>query len=131
MRPLISRALVGALCIGAAGCALNFDSTHLGVPATLAEPALAPAAGTAFSVTKHPVFVLWGAFTAGEPNIEDVLAGQLGAGGGIARLRIHVRARWSDLLLTALTLGFLSPRSVTFEGVVVPPGGASPPAAAH
>jgi hypothetical protein len=32
-----------------------------------------------------------------------------------------VHARWSDLLFTALSFGFLSPRTVTFEGVVVPP----------
>jgi hypothetical protein len=30
-----------------------------------------------------------------------------------------VRARWGDLLVTVLTAGLISPRSVTFEGVVV------------
>ncbi len=53
------------------------------------------------------------------PNLEDVLAGQLGTGARIANLRIKVRSRWSDLLVTALTLGIVVPRSVTFEGVVV------------
>ena len=27
--------------------------------------------------------------------------------------------RWSDVLVTALTLGLVSPRSVTYEGVVI------------
>jgi hypothetical protein len=108
-----------ALGLAASGCALTFDSSHLGVPVTLASAAHAPAEGTPFRVTRHPLFVVWGAFTAGAPQLEDLLAGQLGAGASIADLRIRVRARWSDLLITALTAGVFSPRSVTFEGVVV------------
>ena len=110
-----------AFGLAASGCALSFDSAHLGVPVTMASPARTPANGTPFRVTRHPLFVVWGAFTAGEPRLEDVLAGQLGAGASVADLRIHVRARWSDLLVTALTAGLFSPRSVTFEGVVVSP----------
>ena len=108
-----------------AGCALTFDATELGVPTSMAESAQAPPQGTAFRVTKHPTFLMWGLVGASRPNLEDVLAGQLGTGGRIANLRIKVRARWSDLLVTGLTLGFVSPRTVTFEGVVVPGGGAS------
>jgi len=106
------------------GCALSFDSTKLGVPVSLAGAAPAPASGTPFRVTKHPVFVFWGLITAAPPSLEDVLAGQVGTGARIADLRIKVRARWSDLLITGLTGGLFSPRSVTFEGVVVP----APPA---
>ena len=110
---------VAAFGLAATGCAMTFDSAHLGVPVTLASPARTPATGTPFRVTRHPLFIAWGAFTAGAPQLEDVLAGQLGAGASIADLRIRVRARWSDLLVTALTAGLFSPRSVTLEGVVV------------
>jgi len=109
-----------ALGLAAGGCALSFDSTHLGVPVSMAGPAQTPAEGTPFRVNRHPVFIGWGAFTAGGPRLEDVVAGQLGAGASVAQLRIKVRARWSDLLITALTAGLFSPRTVTFEGVVVP-----------
>ena len=95
------------------GCALSFDSTKLGVPVSLAGPAPAAATGMPFRVTKHPVFVLYGLVTASPPNLEDVLGGQLGTGGRIADLRIKVRARWSDLLITGLTAGLFSPRTVT------------------
>jgi protein-S-isoprenylcysteine O-methyltransferase Ste14 len=110
---------VAAFGLAASGCALSFDSAHLGVPVTMASPAQTPTTGTPFRVTRHPLFIAWGAFTAGAPRLEDVLAGQVGAGAGVADLRIKVRARWSDLLVTALTAGLFSPRSVTFEGVVV------------
>ncbi|HEV8382963.1 MAG TPA: hypothetical protein VGQ29_15355, partial [Gemmatimonadales bacterium] len=62
----------------------------------------------------------WGLVAASRPNAEDILAGQAGTGARIANLRIKVRARWTDLLITGLTAGLISPRSVTFEGVVVP-----------
>jgi hypothetical protein len=116
----IARAGLIALALTVSGCALTFDSTDLGVPTSLAEPAASPVQGTPFSVTKHPVFLLWGALPVSRPNAEDVLAGQVGTASRIANLRIKVRSRWSDLLITALSFGVIVPRSVTFEGVVVP-----------
>jgi protein-S-isoprenylcysteine O-methyltransferase Ste14 len=110
-----------AFGLAASGCAMSFDASHLGVPVTMASAARSPASGTPFRVTRHPLFVFWGTFTAGAPNLEDLLAGQVGAGAGVADLRIKVRARWSDLLITGLTAGLFSPRTVTLEGVVVTP----------
>jgi len=118
-----------ALLLAAGGCAVTYDASHLGVPVSLADAAQTPAAGTPFSVTKHPVYVMWGLFNGGEPNLDDLLSGQVGAGAGLAQVRIKSRMRWSDLLLTVISAGFLSPRSVTFEGVIV--GGTPAPAAAH
>lgn len=114
-----ARACACALVLAVSGCALTFDATHLGVPASLASAAQAPDSGEAFQVTRHPVFLLWGAFAAGSPSIEDVLAGQLGTGARVANLRIRVHSSLSDLFFTALTLGLVVPRSVTFEGTVV------------
>ncbi len=118
--PLVARAGLAGLALTVSGCALTFDSTELGVPATFAESAQTPPQGTPFSVTKHPVFILWGLTAVSRPNAEDVLAGQAGTGARIANLRIKVRTRFPDLLVTVLTLGVFAPRSVTFEGVVVP-----------
>jgi hypothetical protein len=115
----LARAITVALALSSSGCALTFDSQHLGVPATMAEPAQAPATGTAFHVTKHPVYLLMGLIPMAQPNLEDILGGQVANGTSIANLRIRVRARWSDLLITAFTAGIVSPRSVTFEGLVV------------
>lgn len=111
---------LAALALTVGGCALTFDATELGVPASLAESAQAPPQGIPFKVTKHPVYLLWGLGAVARPNIEDVLAGQVGTGARIANLRIKVRSRLPDFLVTVLTLGVIVPRSVTLEGVVVP-----------
>lgn len=71
-------------------------------------------------MTKHPVYLLWGLTSVSRPNVEDVLVGQTGTGARIANLRIKARTRLSDLFVTVLTVGVIAPRSVTFEGVVVP-----------
>jgi hypothetical protein len=106
------------LALAPAGCALTLDATHLGVPVSLASAAAGPDSGTAFSVTKHSIYLLVGLVPVSQPNLEDVLAGQVGTGARIANLRVKVRTRWTDLLDSGLTLGFVVPRSVTFEGVV-------------
>jgi hypothetical protein len=116
---LVTRVGLVALALTLSGCAMTFDATDLGVPTSLAESAQTQPPGTAFRITKHPVYLLWGLAAASRPNAEDVLAGQVGSGARVANLRIKVRARWSDLLVTVLTAGLASPRSVTFEGVVV------------
>src|SRR4029077_7741083 len=108
------------------GCAMTFDAADFGVPTSFAESAQAPPQGTPFRITKRPVYLLWGLTAASRPNAEDVLAGQVGTGRRVANLRIKVRARWSDLLVTVLTAGLISPRSVTLEGVVVPAAPATP-----
>ena len=119
-RFVVSRVSVLALALAVSACALTLDSTHLGVPVSLASAAQSSDAGTPFRITKHPVYLLAGLVPLSQPNLEDVLAGQVGTGARITDLRIKVRSRWSDLLVMALTLGVVVPRSVTFEGVVVP-----------
>ena len=119
MNRLLARATAVALALSLSGCATTFDSSQLGVTATMAEPAQTPATGTPFNITRHPVYLLMGLISLSQPNLEDMLAGQLAGGASIASLKIHVRSRWTDVLVTGLTLGIVTARSVTFEGVVV------------
>lgn len=101
------------------GCAHTFDATTLGVPATLASPAGQPAQGARFRVTSRALYAFWGLARIKDPSLRKALAAQLAGGSGIADVRIKVRSRWSDVLITALTAGLIVPRSVTYEGVVL------------
>ncbi len=69
-------------------------------------------------MTSRAVYGLWGLVPIKTPSLQKALAAQLGGGTGIADLKIKVRSRWSDVLITALTAGLIVPRAVTFEGVV-------------
>lgn len=123
----ITSIAVALASLGVCGCAMSFDSTHLGVPVTMASAPSGSSPGTPFRVTRHPVFIGWGAITAAMPNLEDVLAGQVGNGAAVTDLKIRVHARWFDLLVTAATFGVFSPRTVTFEGSVQAAAPASSP----
>jgi hypothetical protein len=114
-RLLVSLALLFAVT----GCSMTFDATHLGVPVTMASSSGAPADGQAFSVTGHAVYAFWGLAKLSEPSLQKALAAQLVGGKQVADLRIHVRSKLGDLLITGLTLGLIAPRAVTFEGVIV------------
>jgi hypothetical protein len=100
------------------GCAETIDATKLGVPATLATAAGTPAEGTHFVVTQRAVYGLWGITTLKLPSVRKALAAQLAGSSSVVGLKIKIRSRWNDVLLTVLTAGLIVPRSVTFEGTV-------------
>ena len=101
------------------GCSLTLDATTLGVPATLASSASAPAEGTRFSVTSRALYAFWGAVKLSEPALRKTLASQLAGGKSVADVRIKVRSKFGDVVITALTLGLIVPRAVTVEGIVI------------
>ena len=111
-------ALALVLLVGPA-CAQTFDTTTLGVPVTMAAPAGEPVDGTRFKTSSHSVHGLFGLFTISQPSLQKALARQLVGGQQITQLKIKSRSRWSDLLITGLTLGLIAPRTVTYEGVII------------
>ena len=116
----VVRSLTILLSLGLlVGCAETFDATSIGVPVTMAAPAGQAVQGTRFRVTSHALYALWGVARIKEPSLRKALAAQLTGGSAIANLRIRVRSRWSDVLITALTGGLVVPRAVTYEGVVL------------
>ena len=85
----------------------------------MTPPTTPTAAADTFNVTLRAVHLFWGLAPVREPALQPALAGQLGTGGSIANLSIRARKRWTDVIATALTLGFVSTTSVTYQGVVV------------
>lgn len=98
---------------------MTFDATRLGVPVTMASAAGAPAEGQAFSVTSRAVYAFWGLAKLSEPSLQKALAAQLVGGKQVSDVRIKVRSKLRDIIITGLTLGLVVPRAVTIEGVVV------------
>ncbi len=121
--PRFSRFLLAAgLMAAASGCAMTFDARALGVTATMAAPASQTVPGDTFAVTTRAIHILWGLYPVKTPQLRSVLAGQVTGNQSVANLRITVRKKIPDLLVTALTLGIVSPTAITYQGVVVPGG---------
>lgn len=104
-----------------AGCAQTIDATKVGVPVTLASAAgqSPPATGEPFKVSGHAVYGFWGITQFSSPALHNTLAGQLVGGKALVDVRIKIRSRWSDVLVTILSAGIIIPRTVTAEGIVV------------
>lgn len=123
------RAFVAALLLLASACAQTFDATTLGVPVTMAALPADQPQGEAFRVNSTSLFAAWGLLRLTTPSLQRALAHQLVGGRSVSNVRIKVRSRWSDVLITGLTLGLFVPRSVTIEGVVTGSAGADTTAA--
>ncbi len=104
-----------------AGCVQNIDATRIGVPVTLASAAGTPMppGGERFTVTGKAVYAMWGITEISSPALHHTLAGQLVGGKALVDVKIKVRSRWSDVLITIVTVGIIVPRTVTAEGIVV------------
>lgn len=113
--------------LSATACAQTFDATTLGVPVTMAEPAGEQIVGEPFKVNQSSVYAFWGLLTLTTPKLDKALATQLVGGKSVTNVKLKVRARWSDVLITALTLGVVVPRTVTLEGTVITGTQATPP----
>lgn len=103
------------------GCALTFDARSLGANVTLASAPGGTPCAVEFRRSQKAVWVLWGLLPASRPSLQQVLAGQVTGSQTVADLRIRVRPRLVDLLVTGLTAGLIVPRTVTFEGCVLSP----------
>ena len=111
--------ILAFLLSSAGGCAQTFDATTLGIDASMSAPVSVQVQGEEFKVNKKAVYFLAGIIAASKPSLDDVLASQVTGDARVTNLRIEVRSKPTDVLITILTLGIIVPRTVTFEGVVV------------
>jgi hypothetical protein len=111
--------IFGFLLATVGGCAQTFDATTLGIDASMSAPVSVQVQGEAFKLNKKAVYLVAGIFTASKPSLDEFLASQVTGDARIANLKIEVRSKPSDVLITILTLGLVVPRTVTYEGVIV------------
>ncbi len=117
-----------ALCTLSA-CAMTFDGSKLGVPVTMGSKAGSPATGAPFKVSSGSLWVLWGSVPVKKPSLRGPLGTQLVGGQSIQDVKITVGSRWYDVLISVVTLGLVTPRTVTLEGIVVDDPSANLPGA--
>ena len=112
------------LLLAGTGCTEHFDATQLGVPVVMGVEAGQRAQGSHFIVQATSVHAIWGLFTLSQVSMQKALASQVMAGKTVSNVTITVKSRFTDVLITGLTLGLIVPRTVVFNGVVtdsIPP----------
>jgi len=118
-------AWLALLLLTMSSCVQRFDATSLGVPATMASPVGQPVQGEQFKVNNTALYMFLGLLPLSQPDLEKALGRQLVGGKGVADLKITVKSRLLDILVTGVTLGLIVPRTVTFEGTII--GGEAAP----
>lgn len=118
MRAALPSAIALILLMTGACASQTFDATSLGVPATMATLPGDTTQGTAFRTTSHTVHALFGLLPVSQANLRKALSRQLVGGQGISNLKIKTKSRWTDVLVTALTLGLVVPKTVIYEGII-------------
>ena len=111
-----------AMCTTA--CVETFDARSLGTKTSLSARAVEQPKGEPFKITRTAVFVFWGLGTASRPSLERLLASQITGDAEIANLRVTVRSRFSDVLVSLITGFVVVPRGITYEGVITHPAAA-------
>ena len=115
----MTKLVLVVLLLALPACALTFDAHNLGANVTVAQVPDSTQCTAQFRRNQKAVFFLWGLLAGSRPSLEHELAGQVTGTQSVGNLRVHVRSRFTDLLITGLTAGLIVPRSVTFEGCVL------------
>ena len=97
---------------------LRRDARRCPGHAGLARARRCPPAGSAFSVTGKAVYRCGGSLRSAARRCTRRSPVSSSAGRRVD-VKIKVRSRWSDVLVTVLTAGIVVPRTVTAEGIVV------------
>ncbi|MFQ6045990.1 MAG: hypothetical protein ACE5PT_06480 [Gemmatimonadales bacterium] len=108
-----------ALALAMSGCVHRFDAATLGVEAIMSSPAANLPQGEPFKIDRKAVYLVLGVIPVARPSLQKVLATQVVGDQRIANLKITVKSRWTDVLLTAITAGLVVPRTVVYEGIVI------------
>lgn len=120
MRRFLSSLALVASMMTLNGCAMTFDAHTLGMPVAMTAPGTVADEGQRFVINTSALYGFWGAVPIKQPDLRGPLEQQLMGGKGVADLRIKVKSRWYQVFFTVITAGLLVPRTVTYEGVVVP-----------
>ena len=114
----MTKLVLAALLLALPACALTFDAHSLGANVSMAQVPDSTQCTAPFRERKKAVFFLWGLLAGSRPSMEHVLEGQVTGTQSVGNLRIHVRSRFTELLITGLAAGLIVPRSVRCGGCV-------------
>ena len=116
MRKVLLSTVAFALIVMVAGCATLPMESDLEKPVSMTKMTDTPA--KSFSSSYRALWLFWGAISLSLPTVDGVIVPEMGDHNGVQNLKITTHNDALDFIVTMLTDGILTMRTVTIEGEV-------------
>ena len=116
MRKVMAAIVVIVFVINVAGCATIRMESKLRKPVNMTE--MAGEKIRDFSTEKKAIWLFWGLIPLSVPELDETIGPQVADRNGINKLKITAKNSFTDALITTLTQGILTVRTIIIEGEV-------------
>ena len=116
MRKVIATVVFLVFVIGMVGCATIPMESNIDKPVSMTDMNKAPAKN--FVSANKAIWLFWGLIPVALPEVDGVIVPEITGHNGVQNMKITTQYDVIDLIVTALTDGILTMRTVTIEGEV-------------
>jgi len=116
MRKVIATVIALTLIMGVVGCATIKMESKLEKPVSMTSLRGTPVRD--FAVNTRAVWLFWGLIDLSVPEFDQIIGPYVADRAGIQKLEIKTQYGFLDLVVTALTDGIITMRTVKIEGQV-------------
>ncbi len=116
MRKIVSSVVVLMFIVVFVGCATLPMESNIDKPVSMTE--VKDEKASVFVSNQKALWLFWGAFPVSLPTVDGVLAPQVSGHTGVQNLKVTTESGFIDLVVTILTDGILTMRTVTIQGEV-------------
>ncbi len=116
MRKIVSSVVILAFIIIFAGCATLPLESNLDKPVSMTK--VKDTQVKTFVTNSKALWLFWGLTPISLPEIDGIMLPQVSGHAGVQNLKITTESGFVDLVVTILTNGILTMRTVTVEGEV-------------
>ena len=116
MRKAIATVIIFVFAIGIVGCAAIPMQSNLDKPVSMTDMNETPVKN--FVSENKAIWLFWGLIPVAVPELDGVIVPEIAGHNGIQNMKITTAYDFIDLVVTALTDGIVTMRTVTVEGEI-------------
>ena len=116
MRKVLVTIVTFALAIAVAGCATLPMESNLKKPMSMTMIEDNPTRTKEFFAEEKAIWLFWGLIDLSLPAFDEVIGPEIADHAGVQNLKITTQSTFIDVVVTGLTDGIVTMRTVTIEG---------------
>jgi len=116
VRRVVSLVVLLAFLVVFVGCASLSLESKMDKPVSMTK--MKGSGVRDFSVESRAIWLFWGLVPMSVPKVDDIVGPQMADRGGVRNLKITTRGCILDILVTTVTQGIITMRSVRIQGEV-------------